>query len=388
MSKIKIYVMAHKAFEAPKDEIYIPMQVGSALHEKFGYVCDDTGDNISVKNPNYSELTGLYWLWRNEMNCVITGLCHYRRYFLDSMGNILNGYMIETLLENHDIILPRLMSYSYVKSIYDLYAEKHYSKDIDITREAISVLHPEYISAFDEVMNGNSMYYANMFIASKKIADEYSEWLFSILFYVEERTDMTGYDDYNRRVYGFIAERLMLVWVKYNRLRVCEADVGLVNEKSETHEAKLESGRLLSEGRYKEVLKYLDALLSKRPDVFLSDSDINSELSYIYIAADIMRIEENAGKNNLYNYSLDYMVLIHMFKKLRKMLENLPSDKSLYEYILNNGLSEEAVLVVINNVLTDKEDKIKAYNYLAGAYLDDGDIEKARKYVAVALKQQ
>lgn len=388
MSKIKIYVMAHKVFEAPNYEIYIPMQVGSALHEKLGYVCDDTGDNISVKNPNYSELTGFYWIWKNEMNCDITGLCHYRRYFLDSAGKMLDGDTIEKLLRNCDIILPRLMCYGNGKSMYDLYTEKHYSKDLDMTREAISVLYPEYLNAFDEVINGDSMYYANMFITSKTLADEYAEWLFSILFYVEERTDMTGYDDYNRRVYGFIAERLMLVWVKYNQLKVCEAEVGIVNEKSETHEAKLRSGKLLSEGRYNEVLKYLDELLVKRPDVFLNDSDINNELSYIYIAADIMRIEENAGKNNLYNYSSDYMVLILMFNKLRKMLENLPSDKSLYEYILNNDLSEEAVLVVINNVLTDKEAKIKVYNYLAGAYLDNGDIGKARKYVAVALNQK
>ena len=34
-----------------------------------------TGDHISSKNPNYCELTGLYWAWKN-LDCEYIGLCH------------------------------------------------------------------------------------------------------------------------------------------------------------------------------------------------------------------------------------------------------------------------------------------------------------------------
>ena len=59
----KIFIMTHKRIDPPKLPGYVMMLVGSAFHDDdFGYLRDDTGDNISKKNKNYSELTGLYWL--------------------------------------------------------------------------------------------------------------------------------------------------------------------------------------------------------------------------------------------------------------------------------------------------------------------------------------
>ena len=54
---IKILVAAHKKYWMPKDSVYLPIQVGDALHPALGYIPDNTGDNISAKNPNYCELT-------------------------------------------------------------------------------------------------------------------------------------------------------------------------------------------------------------------------------------------------------------------------------------------------------------------------------------------
>lgn len=65
---IKILVATHKKYWMPKDEIYLPIHVGKKGKDDLGYIGDDTGDNISIKNPNYCELTGLYWAWKN-MDC-------------------------------------------------------------------------------------------------------------------------------------------------------------------------------------------------------------------------------------------------------------------------------------------------------------------------------
>ena len=46
----RIYVMTHKEYVKPEDDMYISMHVGHALGNEFGYLADDIGDNISSKN--------------------------------------------------------------------------------------------------------------------------------------------------------------------------------------------------------------------------------------------------------------------------------------------------------------------------------------------------
>ena len=90
-SKIKILICCHKKCELPKDDIFLPIQVGAAISDVDldmqrddsinGKICD----NISEKNKNYCELTAMYWAWKNIKeiypNIDYIGLNHYRRYF-------------------------------------------------------------------------------------------------------------------------------------------------------------------------------------------------------------------------------------------------------------------------------------------------------------------
>ena len=66
MSKVEIIVATHKAYEYPKGEAYLPLHVGAKVSDKKLEIArDDTGDNISEKNPQYAELTAQYWVWKN-----------------------------------------------------------------------------------------------------------------------------------------------------------------------------------------------------------------------------------------------------------------------------------------------------------------------------------
>lgn len=68
------------------------------------------------------------------------------------------------------------------------------------------------------VSNSKSgMSHYNMFIAHKDFVNGYCEWLFNILFELKNVLDLDDYDAYQRRVYGFISERLLNVYIEMHK---------------------------------------------------------------------------------------------------------------------------------------------------------------------------
>lgn len=232
---IKILVATHKKYDMPSESIYLPIHVGREGKQELGYQGDNQGDNISLKNSNYCELTGLYWAWKN-LNCEVIGLSHYRRYFTNKnklqifmnkenkMDLILNEDEITDILNKVDIIVPKKRNY-YIETIYSHYKNAHHIKDLDETRNIIEELCPEYLESFDIVMNGKILHLYNMFVMKKELFDEYCEWMFSILFELEKRVDISEYDAYQSRIFGFISERLFNVWILQKKLLFKEIDV-------------------------------------------------------------------------------------------------------------------------------------------------------------------
>lgn len=220
-----IYIAAHKAFTPPELEGYRPLQVGAATHPELdlGYQKDNDGDHISEKNPNFCELTGLYWIWKNTDD-PYKGLVHYRRYF--GKSNFAHSYKViysynEMLefLEDCDIILPYIEHFK--QNAREEILVSCCTPDIfKKLRQIISNRHPDYLSDFDRFFEGNQSVLFNMLFTSKNIFDHYCEWLFSILFELENNVDLSKLDPYRRRLYGFLGERLLNVWVIHQGLRV------------------------------------------------------------------------------------------------------------------------------------------------------------------------
>ncbi|MCT6808767.1 MAG: DUF4422 domain-containing protein [Staphylococcus epidermidis] len=213
--KIRIAIVSHKNISIPKMNGYQPIQVGQDRTNFSGYIRDNSEDNISIKNSNYCELTAQYWLWKND-NSDIKGLVHYRRYFRKNRSlNILNSEEIERILSKNDLILPQKRNYV-IETNYSHYVHAHYSDGIDEARNVIKDLYPDYLKSFDEVMSQRKAHMFNMIIAKKDIFDSYSKWLFDVLSELEERVDISDWDDSESRIYGYVSELLLNVWIKKN----------------------------------------------------------------------------------------------------------------------------------------------------------------------------
>lgn len=218
--EIKIMVATHKEYQMPDDSMYLPIFVGSIGKENIcNYQRDDEGKNISSKNPYFCELTALYWGWKN-LDADYIGLAHYRRHFKSFIKSkkssafecVITKQQVETKLQKNDILLPKKRNYI-IENLYSHYAHTLYVEPLDITREVIQELSPEYIRAFDKLKTRTSAHMFNMFIMKKDLFDEYMSWLFAILFELENRIDISTYDAFHARFYGRISELLLDVWL-------------------------------------------------------------------------------------------------------------------------------------------------------------------------------
>lgn len=215
---IKVLIAAHKKYDMPKDDMYLPVQAGSFFNDPIGYQRDAEGDNIGDKNKRFCELTVLYWGWKNLKSDYI-GLAHYRRHFKgnskskDKFSQVLSKKEADALLKGADIIVPKRRNY-YIETIYSHYSHTLHHEDLDVTKGIISEKYPEYLPFFEKVMNRRWAHMFNMMIMKKSILDEYCSWLFDVLFEVEEKLDVSSYSDFEARVFGRISEVLLDVFIE------------------------------------------------------------------------------------------------------------------------------------------------------------------------------
>lgn len=239
MKELKIYTVTHKIPPILHNQLYVCMQggIGETINESF--LRDNFAENIAEKNIFYSELSSAYWLWKNVKDVDYIGLAHYRR-FLNIYPNLfepkknIEYYTTKTfaatklfktephfqqkkiiqILEKGYIILPKKIKLK--NNVYKHYQESHYIEHLDLTIEILNSLFPEYNKSMQKVINCNELYICNMFISTKKFWDDYHQWLFKILFELESKIIIPN-DIYQRRVFSFLSERLLNVYIEKNK---------------------------------------------------------------------------------------------------------------------------------------------------------------------------
>jgi hypothetical protein len=251
----KIFVIYYKRGTVIKsDELYQPLMCGGAsIGGLENFLTDNVGEQISSKNSRFSELSGLYWVWKNTNHEVI-GTCHYRRFYsskpnpkfysLKSFWFFLIGQEkrrsgliytsnlkkyrprillkeeLSEILEEYDAILPKPRIFRY--SIREHYRKYHDINDMEILKEIIGERCPEYLESFEKMLSGNILYANNMFIMKNEDYQKFMSWWFDLIFAFEARVKMDDYRGYQSRIIGFIAERLLTLWFTKNQLKCKE----------------------------------------------------------------------------------------------------------------------------------------------------------------------
>ena len=242
----KIFVCLYKEDQTHiVSDLYQPIVAGESVIFNPEFIGDGTGESIHKLNEEFGELTALYWIWKNQKCLDIIGHCHYRRYFWPHTNQFLipesyskdkfeiskNNFefdMAELLGEN-DIVLPPI---SYLKTtVADQFKKYHHEHNLDLMRSVLSNFDAESLSNWDKLLLGNRVYLKLIFFMRREVFESYCNWIFPILFQFNQRKIQSG-DLYQRRAEAFLAERLTLLFVLKNNLKVREVPYVFVSSKT------------------------------------------------------------------------------------------------------------------------------------------------------------
>jgi len=236
---LKILVCYHKKDTLLKDDVFTPIHVGRALAKQRlaeddpdllwlteNMIGDDTGDNISLKNASYNELTAIYWAWKNYDklgNPDHIGFMHYRRHFIFRKS--------ERVVENVDGMSENYFDYinynketmahlfddcdfvahiGRVDEVRKHYKENHHIEDLERALAILKEKYPSYAKTATDFLKMSYVSFCNMFIMPRSMFFEYCDWLFSLTDAFESAVDLS-----EKRL--FISERLTAIFLEQKK---------------------------------------------------------------------------------------------------------------------------------------------------------------------------
>ncbi|MBO6288954.1 MAG: DUF4422 domain-containing protein [Alphaproteobacteria bacterium] len=240
-TKIKILITYKNKEPIIESEIISPIQAGRAIAKDVfsEMIGDDTGDNISERNPKFSELSSIYWAWKNYDklgNPDYIGFMHYRRQFIfnEKIGipfpKWTSSYFyfptlheafpffadedIEAVVPKFDYIIPKY-SVTPTMNIRDEYIYGIPGSRADIFDTFIEIcreIHPDWEEEIKKIEEGNVVSVCNMFVMTKKLFFDYCKFAFPVLFELEKRIDATNLSTNGLRFCGYMAEKLQTMY--------------------------------------------------------------------------------------------------------------------------------------------------------------------------------
>lgn len=233
MNKIKIFMCCHKQYETTPP-LCAPIQCGAALNPPIDGICrDDTGDNISLKNREYCELTAHYYAWKN-IEADYYGFCHYRRFFAaegcTGYPYIAKGALSEKkrrfffrdeeywrgLVFAYEIIAPLSEDMGIPAGVHYCTSKYHHAEDLHLFLGILAEKAPRLTDTAKKYLSQNRQYFCNMFIMDKAHFFEYCGILFDVLEEFDRRKKPHG-NFQSDRTDGYLGEIFTGIYLTYCR---------------------------------------------------------------------------------------------------------------------------------------------------------------------------
>ena len=236
MDNIKLFVISNSTIPKMMGADHYLLQTGSIGKSSIlnGCLRDDTGDNISERNPKYAELTGVYWIWKNQ-SAPYLGILQYKRRFGKEYGirfdkrklvfgyHILNSKDMMRYFERYDaIVSEEILKEQTVDQQFRTsgfsYRGEYPGIVLDATEKVLERYFPQYLEDFKAAMQSNILNPHNMMVVRQQIFHSYCEFLFPILEKLDEYIPVGYYDEHYNRMYGWLAERLFGVFLRNSNI--------------------------------------------------------------------------------------------------------------------------------------------------------------------------
>ena len=248
---IDILIYSHKPFLFPKGLDWLRPMISLECPPLPGLLRNDSGQNIAALGNFYNELTGLYWLWKNQASARIAGLFHYRRYlnFLENTpGASVRPFEVtapasletlrfltapfqrerlEQLLDVYDAIVPQAVIEPC--SIEQQYLWNHAKEPWERFWEIVFGLYPHYAKYRSFLTLSNKFHFNNIVVCKKPWLDAYAAQLFPAL---EALTKELGFPEsqpgkrfQDRRYPAYLAERFLMFYLHVNGVRAYDAQL-------------------------------------------------------------------------------------------------------------------------------------------------------------------
>lgn len=211
---VELYVatshLDHVEAEQFKKEGLRPIQVGAALTSvRKGCQTDDIGDNISDRNRDFCECTGLYWIWKNTSGQDYVGLEQYRRKLK------INSSSITWLKRNGVDVVLALPQFAMLK-VKDFFSDRIISQyDWQLMKKFILEYDKDYQSVLENYDEAWFYFSCNLCLFKREWFDRYCEFAFAIAFKIDDFYKQKGVIRQDRYM-GYIFENLLSVFMMYH----------------------------------------------------------------------------------------------------------------------------------------------------------------------------